>query len=81
MTIKGQILMPKSLRDRTGIKPGTRLEWSIDELGRPLLIKLPDQTDAERRADIEARLDAAFGQCTSSETTDAFMNRMRDPLP
>lgn len=31
---KGQVTLPKSLRERLGIRPGTRLEFSVDAEGR-----------------------------------------------
>lgn len=40
-SIKGQIVIPKPLRDRLGIKPGTTVEL-IPEQGRLQLRALPD---------------------------------------
>jgi AbrB family looped-hinge helix DNA binding protein len=38
MTSKGQVTIPKSIRDRLGLKPGSRLEFYIDEHGRAVMV-------------------------------------------
>ncbi len=35
-TIKGQIVMPSSVRRKFGIKEGTRIEITVDEQGRQI---------------------------------------------
>ncbi|MHB2169269.1 AbrB/MazE/SpoVT family DNA-binding domain-containing protein [Alsobacter sp. R-9] len=37
VTTKGQVTIPKSIRDRLGIKPGTRVEFRLDKDGRAVL--------------------------------------------
>ena len=86
MTVKGQVLMPKAIRDKAGIKPGMRLEWSIDEQGRPLLTKASDETEDERRRRFRAAVEKARGSMKNVDafqgmSTDDFMALVREPLP
>jgi antitoxin PrlF len=37
---RGQVRMPKALRDRLGVRPGTLLEFS-EERGRLIVAKIP----------------------------------------
>ncbi len=38
VTSKGQVTIPKEIRERLGIGPGTRLEIYIDERGRAVMV-------------------------------------------
>jgi antitoxin PrlF len=38
LTSKGQVTIPKAIRDRLGLKPGARLEFYIDEHGRAVMV-------------------------------------------
>ena len=37
VTSKGQVTIPKPIRDRLGIQPGTRVSFSLDEDGRAFI--------------------------------------------
>ena len=37
ITSKGQVTIPKPIRDRLGIKPGTKVGFSLDKDGRALI--------------------------------------------
>ena len=39
VTSKGQVTLPKRLRDRLGIQPGSRVEFELAEDGRVFLTK------------------------------------------
>jgi AbrB family looped-hinge helix DNA binding protein len=45
---RGQVTIPKPVRDRLGLKPGQRLEVT-DEAGRVVLVKLLDDDAVMRR--------------------------------
>jgi AbrB family looped-hinge helix DNA binding protein len=80
MTQKRQVTVPKAICDEEGLKPGNPVR--VERLSGGGVGLFPETRDvAQQRADIEARLDALLGSIKSSETTDAFMRRMRDPLP
>ena len=37
MTTKGQVTIPKQIRDALDLKPGTKIDFSVDENGNVLL--------------------------------------------
>lgn len=43
LTSKGQITLPRALRDRLGVREGDRVVFQIDEQGRVLLV--PERRD------------------------------------
>jgi AbrB family looped-hinge helix DNA binding protein len=44
ITVKGQVTIPKPIRDRLGLTPGSRVEFVTDDAGRVLLQKAADAT-------------------------------------
>ena len=66
---KGQVTIPKRLRDRLGIKPGQTLEF---EAHRGRLVA--------RKAEAVDPVDTAFGSFEGDESTDDFMERVRGPV-
>ena len=70
---KGQVTIPKPIRDRLGIKPGSKVDFEIAEDGRVYL----------RRADKERAQRSHFarmlGTATSGLTTDEIMALTRGP--
>jgi antitoxin PrlF len=86
MTVKGQVLMPKHIRERAGIRPGARVDWDIDEQGRPVLIKVQEESADEREQRIRAAIAKARGALKDCDafprmSTDEFMAMIREPLP
>lgn len=67
---KGQVTIPKRLRERLGIRPGEALEFD-DENGRLVATKASDRDPV---AD-------AYGLLEIDEGTDAFLNRLRGAPP
>ncbi len=69
VTSKGQITLPKTLRERLGLKRGSRIRFRVDAHGRlqgePILYDLEDlwamadQARRSRRAMTSAEMDAA----------------------
>jgi antitoxin PrlF len=64
---RGQVTIPKALRDRLGVLPGTTLEFSEDH-GRLVAVKT---TPADPVAKVYGCLGGKFN-------TDAFMAKIRD---
>ncbi|MCL4287811.1 MAG: AbrB/MazE/SpoVT family DNA-binding domain-containing protein [Thermoleophilia bacterium] len=67
VTERGQVTIPKHLRDRLGIRPGEVLEFS--EAGEGLL--------TARKASPQSALDAAFGALELDRSTDELMAELR----
>jgi len=72
VTIKGQVTLPKKVREAAGIKPGDKVEVRATAAG--ILIEKPTADDAYK-----ARLRALGkrGLIRDKLTTDEFMKEMR----
>jgi antitoxin PrlF len=74
VTSKGQVTIPKSVRDRLNIKPGSQVDFELAEDGRVVLVK------AGRKTTPKSRFDRILGSATVDMTTDEIMALMRgDP--
>ena len=63
VTSKGQVTVPKQVRDRLGIKPGSKVDFEVAEDGRAFLRRVGKRTRFERMR----------GTATRGLTTDAIM--------
>ena len=66
VTSKGQVTIPKPVRDRLGIKPGNAVDFQPTEDGRFVLIKV----GAKR---IRSRFEALRGRAGRGLSTDEIM--------
>ena len=73
VTVKGQVTIPKPIRDRLGLSPGSEVEFAIEADGRVLLRKA-GQGDAAAPGRL-ARLRPAAGW--NGMTTDEIMKLTR----
>lgn len=90
MTVKGQVTVPKAMRDKLGLKPGSLVAF-VENAAGEVVVRAGD--DATERARLEgearvARFDAAIaaiaavaGSVNIGMTTDEFMATIREPLP
>jgi AbrB family looped-hinge helix DNA binding protein len=67
LTAKGQVTIPKPIRDRLGIGPGSMVEFGIALDGRVVL------TRADQRAPPESRFGRLRGRATAGLTTEQIM--------
>ncbi len=67
---KGQVTIPKHLRERLGIRPGETLEFD-DEDGRLIAVKSSDRDP----------VDDVFGILEVEGGTDAFVDKLRGARP
>ncbi len=73
MTTKGQVTIPKRIRERLGLKPGAPVEFEASPSGE-VVIRKPG---AKKRA-VRDRFDAAIGAATVRwHSTAEVMNLLR----
>lgn len=67
VTSKGQVTIPKPIRDRLGIKTGTKVSFSVDKDGRAF-IQAEDATQTP-----PSRFERLRGTATTRLSTDEIM--------
>jgi antitoxin PrlF len=80
MTSKGQILIPKALRDRNGLVPGRAVRVGLNDRGETVVLPADlqqSETPEQRRARIRAALEAMTGVIDLGMSTDAYMRELR----
>lgn len=85
MTIKGQVTIPKDVRDALGLKPNEPVEIEYRG-GEEAVIRKPKVDTVERRDQILRRLEAAmkkYVHLRTGQSTDEIMREIRgdDPFP
>jgi AbrB family looped-hinge helix DNA binding protein len=73
LTIKGQVTIPKQIRDSLDLQPGTRLEFTVNGDGEVVL----QRADATRRRKAD-RFEAARGKADVKWRTRDLMALLRD---
>jgi AbrB family looped-hinge helix DNA binding protein len=66
---KGQVTIPKRLRERMGIRPGQVLEFEEEE-GRLVAVKAP----------VVDSLDSVYGMLKLDKSTDELIEELRGPV-
>ena len=72
VTSKGQVTIPKPVRDRLGIQPGSKVDFEVADDGRAFLRK------AGKRLVKPSRFERMRGTATSGLTTDEIMALTRE---
>ncbi len=85
VTRKGQVTIPKSVRDQMGIAPGSRVGFVLLEDGHVALVKEGDDEPGQSSGgdgDWIARSGFAdvIGCATTGMSTDEIMALLRDPV-
>lgn len=73
LTVKGQVTVPKQVRDAMDLRPGSRVEFAVNAAGEVVLRKADGRP--ERVAD---RFDAVRGRAQVRWRTDELMALLRD---
>jgi AbrB family looped-hinge helix DNA binding protein len=73
VTSKGQLTIPKPIRDQLGLEPGTEAEFIVNQQGEYVL-RRADGTKPESRYD---RMRKFAGKAYSDMTTDELMQLLR----
>lgn len=71
LTTRGQVTIPKPIRDRLGLGPGSAVEFEIAEDGRIILRR------ADRTVPARNRFERLRGRATAGLSTDQIMALMR----
>ena len=74
VTVKGQVTIPKKVREYLGIGPGSGVEFEVDPKGEVLLRKAGRPT---QRARTPSRFAALRGTRKTGMSTDKIMNLLR----
>lgn len=86
MTSKGQVLIPKAVRDRVGLVPGKPVRVGVNDRGEAVIepTEKPSEESRESRlARARARIEAMTGIWGEPGSTDEYMRELRgdDPFP
>lgn len=77
LTIKGQVTIPKPIRDAMGLTPGSAIDFAVNRDGEVVLHKA-DSGQAARKAKPQAdRFEAARGKADVPWTTQDLMALLR----
>lgn len=71
LTSKGQVTIPKRVRDRLGLAPGSKVDFELDPEGRVVITKV----DGDQPA---SRFERIRGIAGPGLTTDELMALLRD---
>jgi len=78
VTEKGQVTIPKEIRDRLKIGPGSEVDFIADDKGARLVVVARGPVESEE--DFETWLKSRSGTFdTGGMTTDEFMEWLRGP--
>lgn len=72
LTIKGQVTIPKHIRDALGLKPGMPVNFAVNDEGEVVIQRAEESTTPERD-----RFDAARGRADVKWRTDQLMALLR----
>jgi antitoxin PrlF len=81
MTSKGQVLIPKALRDLSGLVPNGPVRVGLNDRGETVVLpaeSAPEETPEQRRARIKKALESLAGSIDlGGMTTDEYMRWLR----
>ena len=72
LTTKGQVTIPKHIRDAVGLRPGQRVEFRVRENGTVVIQQVKDHKPPSKD-----RFAAARGIAKTKLTTDQLMTLLR----
>jgi AbrB family looped-hinge helix DNA binding protein len=73
--VKGQVVIPKAIRDRIGIRPGDEVAFDSDH--REVRIRRVEEVEADRVDRIRALRGAWSGEGAATAATDALLAERR----
>ena len=79
ITVKGQVTIPKDVRDALGLRPGDLV--TFEETNGTVTVRKGKAAEPEKFADRLARARALAGPLPLAMTADEYMALVREPLP
>jgi AbrB family looped-hinge helix DNA binding protein len=82
MTSKGQVLVPKPIRDRVGLVPGQPVRIAINDRGEAVILpgsSGTEETSEQRRIRVLAAIDSIPETFRTGQSTDDYMAELRGP--
>jgi AbrB family looped-hinge helix DNA binding protein len=77
MTSKGQVTIPKAVREHLGIGPGSAVEFALATDGNVVVRAATKTRRSRTRTPVRDRWSALRGSLKSSMTTDEIMKLLR----
>jgi len=85
LTVKGQVTIPKDVRDALGLKPGEPVEFDWNAEGEAVIRRgvRPDDYDKRYQAALVNlnRVREKYKHLRTGQDTDAYMAEIREPVP
>ncbi|MEY2942450.1 MAG: hypothetical protein RLY97_464 [Pseudomonadota bacterium] len=80
MTSKGQVLIPKALRERCGLTPGAPVRVGTNDRGETVILPAVNpvqESREEKAARVRQAIEAVRGKYSTGRTTDEIMREIR----
>jgi AbrB family looped-hinge helix DNA binding protein len=77
MTSKGQVTIPKAVRQHLGVGPGSEIEFELEPDGRVLVASAQRKKRPRPQMRLPSRFGAIVGTVKSDMTTDEIMKLLR----
>lgn len=85
LTVKGQVTIPKDVRDALGLKAGEPVEFDWNAAGEAVIRKGSRPEDFEKRYKAALknlnRVAEKYKHLRTGQDTDAYMAEIREPVP
>lgn len=77
MTSKGQITIPKHIRDNLGLKPGDVVNFGVSEQGEIVIRPVDETVMRQKREEYRKRLERVTGIVSLGMSVDEYMKMIR----
>ena len=78
LTSKGQVTIPKRVREALGLEPGSRVEFGMADPGQAFLRPVEEGGAKKKKDDFDKRLEKARAHFKLGMTTDEWLDITRD---
>jgi AbrB family looped-hinge helix DNA binding protein len=79
MTVKGQVTIPKRVREALRLSPGDGVDFSVNHHGQIVVYKAGGRAGGKAQTTKHDRFEAARGKAQVKWRTDELMALLRDP--